>query len=301
MAQNANSSWEKIQQNIKDVERLMGQKEYNSSMIKARQTLEFMVKLQAERACITETEDLKGLIENLYQNRWISKTTYEHYTTIRIIGNKAVHEDYANAYDANQAFHLLSQEVYTFANNYKNARRGTKPSANRTSKTHSSKSRTSQTGTSASRNSSGNRSASSAGSRSRKQTQKKQATFTIYDLLKLAIPVLCILLLFIVIKLVKPSNDSTITTAAPTTTAATVTPTPVPTTAATPETSEKAPVYKTTSNLNVRPAPNTEQERIGRLDAGTIVEYVREYDENWAVILYEGQEAYVSSQYLTME
>ncbi len=37
--------WEKIQKNVQETERLMGQKKYNQSMIKARQTLEYMVKL----------------------------------------------------------------------------------------------------------------------------------------------------------------------------------------------------------------------------------------------------------------
>ena len=33
--------WEKIQKNVQETERLMGQKKYNQSMIKARQTLEY--------------------------------------------------------------------------------------------------------------------------------------------------------------------------------------------------------------------------------------------------------------------
>ena len=50
MANNTNTSWERIQQGVSDTERLIGQKEYNASMIKARQTLEFMVKLLSERS-----------------------------------------------------------------------------------------------------------------------------------------------------------------------------------------------------------------------------------------------------------
>ena len=37
--------WEKIQKSVQETERLMGQKKYNLSMIKARQTMEFMVKI----------------------------------------------------------------------------------------------------------------------------------------------------------------------------------------------------------------------------------------------------------------
>lgn len=54
----------------------------------------------------------------MYQIRVISKSTYEHYNKIRIIGNKATHEGDNNAYNANTAYHLLSQEVFTFSNDY---------------------------------------------------------------------------------------------------------------------------------------------------------------------------------------
>ena len=124
MANNTNTSWERIQQGVSDTERLIGQKEYNASMIKARQTLEFMVKLLSERAGLDDGCDLKTQIDLLYQNRWISKSACEHYHKIRIIGNAAVHDGDSNAYSANQAYHMLSQEVYAFTDS-KNAGRTT--------------------------------------------------------------------------------------------------------------------------------------------------------------------------------
>ena len=127
MALGGNSSWDKIQQGVKDTERLIVQREYNASMIKARQTLEFMVKNLADQAGIMDESDLKGMIDMLYENRWISKATCEHYHKIRMIGNKAAHEGDANAYSANQAYHMLSQEVYTFADDYRNVKKGRKP------------------------------------------------------------------------------------------------------------------------------------------------------------------------------
>lgn len=284
---NVNSSWEKIQRGVKDTERLIGQKDYNSAMVKARQTLEFMVRLLAERACIVDGGDLMETIDALYQNRWISKTTCEHYHKIRIIGNKAAHEGDNNAYNANQAYHMLSQEVYTFANDYRNAQRGTRPgrTANR----------------SASRPTSSGRPQSQAqNSRSRKRTPQKKAGFTIYDLLKLLIPVLCIVLLVLVIKLVKPAKEQTDpTTTAPTTTEQQQVPAAEPTEPA--ETTVAAVIYKTTDVLNVRPAPNTTDARIGQLEAGVQVDYVRAHDDDWAVIMYNGQEAYVASRYLTSQ
>lgn len=286
---NVNTSWEKIQLGVKDTERLIGQKDYNTAMVKARQTLEFMVRLLAERACIVDSGDLMEMVDTLYQNRWISKTTCEHYHKIRIIGNKAVHEGDSNAYNANQAYHMLSQEVYTFANDYRNAQRGARPSkpANRTASRPA-----------ANRPAASGRPPSPA-NKSRKRTPQKRTGFTVYDLLKLLIPVLCIVLLVLVIRLVKPAKDKDPQdTTAPTTTEQIDSTEP---TTAPPETDAPSAVYKTTDVLNVRPAPNTTDARIGQLEAGVTVEYVRAHDGDWAVILYDGQEAYVSSRYLSTE
>lgn len=278
MASNSNSNWEKIQLGVKDTERLIGQKDYNSAMVKARQTLELMVKQLGERACIVDGSDLKDMIDTLYQSHWISKATCERYHKIRMIGNKAVHEGDNNAYNANQAYHMLSQEVYTFANDYSNAQKGTKrPNRSNTSK-------------------GGSRNTASQTSRSRKRQPAKRSGITAYDLLKLLIPLLCIVLLICVIKIVKPASTKPDTTQPVTTTEAPTEEEPTE-----PQTMEAPVVYKTTSNLNVRSGPSTDNERIGQLTAGTTVEYVGEHDSDWAIIMYNGQQAYVSSQYLTTE
>lgn len=388
MANNTNSSWERIQQGVSDTERLIGQKEYNASMIKARQTLEFMVKLLSERAGLDDGCDLKTQIDLLYQNSWISKSACEHYHKIRIIGNAAVHDGDSNAYSANQAYHMLSQEVYAFTDS-KNAGRTTgrsfqpskaapasgryssgssqnnptarygsgqssstgrygsspsqSPSAGRYNSGSSQSSSTgrygssqnspasrygsasaqggaqilsgassTQAGRSASsrstqpaRSSQGNRSSQNnrrSSSPSRRRTPQKRQTITLYDLLKLLVPVLCIILLFFVIRLFKPGEDTKDTTAA--TTPPVEYMTEPPSADAVPDTTaadNAAPVYKTTDTLNVRSQPNTDGERIGQLAAGTTVEYIRAHDSEWAVILYNGQEAYVASQYLSAE
>lgn len=390
MANNTNTSWERIQQGVSDTERLIGQKEYNASMIKARQTLEFMVKLLSERAGLDDGCDLKTQIDLLYQNSWISKSACEHYHKIRIIGNAAVHDGDSNAYSANQAYHMLSQEVYAFTDS-KNAGRTTgrsfqpskaAPASGRyssgssqnnpaarygsgqsssTGRYGSSPSQSSSTGrygsspsqspsagrygSGSSQNSPASRygSASSQGgaqilsgasstqagrpassrstqparssqkarssqnnrrssSPSRRRTPQKRQTITLYDLLKLLVPVLCIILLFFVIRLFKPGEDTKDTTAATTPSAEYMT--EPPSADAVPDTTaadNAAPVYKTTDTLNVRSQPNTDGERIGQLAAGTTVEYIRAHDSEWAVILYNGQEAYVASQYLSAE
>lgn len=290
---NGTDSWEKIQLGVKDTERKIGQRDYNAAMVQALQTLEFMVKQLAERACIVEGGSLKDMIDTLYQTKWISKTTCEHYHKIRLIGTKAKQEGDANAYNANQAYHMLSQEVYTFANDYSNARKGTRVKS--TSRSSSQSGRSTAAGRSSTQSS---RSYAASSSKSRKRQETRRPAFTPYDLLKLLIPVLCIILLFLVVKLFKPGKDTTEPSQSPAATEA------MQETSA-PEVQEPddtpATVYRTTSTLNVRPEPSTNTERIGQLPAGTAVEYVRDYDADWAVILYQGQEAYVASQYLTTE
>lgn len=286
---NSNNSWEKIQQGVKETERLIGQKEYNTSMIKSRQTLEYMVKQLIERAGILESGDLKNQIDLLYQNNWISKQTCEHYHKIRIIGNKAVHEGDSNAYSANQAYHILSQEVVAFSTDYRNAPKGIRSPQGRT---QTQQNRPSQRPRSRSRSQSTRRSTS----RSRRQT-RSQIHFTPYDLLKLLIPVLCIILLFLIVKLIKPDHSEPEISSIPTTTSVVET-----SPAETIPTETMAPVsYRTTDVLNVRSGPDTSSEKLGKLASGTAVEYVRAYNEEWAIIRYNGQEAYVASRYLTTQ
>ena len=50
-----------------------------------------MVRCMAERACVVEG-DLSDTIDQLYEGQWINKATKDNYHTIRILGNKAVHE-----------------------------------------------------------------------------------------------------------------------------------------------------------------------------------------------------------------
>ena len=74
------TSWKQIQQGLRETERLIGRKEYNMAMVKARQTLEFMVRCLAEKACVVEG-DLSDTIDQLYEGRWISRTTKASPTT----------------------------------------------------------------------------------------------------------------------------------------------------------------------------------------------------------------------------
>ena len=121
------TSWKQIQQGVRETERLIGHKEFNLAMVKARQTLEYMVRCMAEKACLVEG-DLSDTIDQLYEGRWISRNTKDHYHNIRILGNKAVHEGDDTAYDANQAYQMLVQEVKAFADEYSSGRPASRPS-----------------------------------------------------------------------------------------------------------------------------------------------------------------------------
>ena len=59
------TSWQQIQQGVKEAERLIARKEYNLVMVRARQVLEYMVRCMAERACVVEG-DLSDTIPSVY-------------------------------------------------------------------------------------------------------------------------------------------------------------------------------------------------------------------------------------------
>lgn len=270
MSSDAVNSWALIQQGVRDTERLIGQKQYNTAMVKARQTLEQMVKQLAGRNNIQDG-DLMDMIDELYRKNVISKTTCEHYHKIRVIGNKAVHDDDNNAYNASTAYHLLSQEVYVFANDYAS---------------HRHRARSGPEG----------RESYSGDSRSRSRGGRQE--FSAYSLLKILVPILAIVLVIAIVRMVKPgSKKAAATTAAAAQTTSAAMSTQAPTTSA-PVPTTAAAVYKTTSSLNVRSAPSKDGDKLATLPAGTVVDYVKAYDGDWAVINYNGSQAYVASQFL---
>lgn len=293
MADIANT-WEKIQQGLKETEHLFNQKQYNLSMIKARQTLEYMVKILAERACIVE-EDISNIIDQLYEGRWITKTAKEHYHKLRIIGNKAVHEGNDNVSDANLAYHILLEEVSGFADEYSSRQRRLANSSASRPRTVSSRSKNSS-------------------SSKRRRTKKQKSSFK--DFLRMLFPIITVILLILIIRFIaarteKNSNE----TAASTTPSApsesfTMEPlnpsdeTPLETTTDVenipiPETTTAAVLYRTATTLNVREEPSTTARILSQLEPGVQVTVTGVYDEQWSIILYDGQDAYVATAYLT--
>ena len=291
-ANTGQSIWEQIHGGVRETERLIGQKNYNLAMVKARQTLEYMVKCLCERYGILET-GLLEMIDALYSAGKISKTTCEHYHKIRTIGNKAIHEGHNSAYNANQAHHLLSQEVYTFANDYNDTKKSTRASRSAAPTPASSRLRGNSRHSSASSGNekpAGTRSGSSEGRRPR--AYAGGPSFEFRSIIKPVLLIIIIILLLLIIKMIRPATD-----AKPDSTAAVSTESLAPETEAETVAAEST-VYRTTDTVNVRPEPSTDTDRIGVLAPDTDVEYLRDYDEKWAVISYNGQEAYVSRDFI---
>ncbi len=254
-------TWEQIHNGVRETERLIGQKNYNLAMVKSRQTLEYMVKCLCERSDIPET-GLLEMIDALHAAGIISSTTREHYHQIRMIGNKAIHEGDNSAYNANQAHHFLSQEVYTFANDYNERKRQASLQK------------------------------STGQNRRRSRPYAGGPAFELRSILKPLLLIFTIILLLLIIKTIHPAKEPTADTTSAATESSTSerevdTPTP-----------EQTILYRTIDTVNIRPTPSTDSARIGVLAPGSDLEYLRDYDEKWAVIQYNGQEAYVSRDFI---
>lgn len=311
------NTWDNIRRGVKDAELLIGQNKYNFSMVKSRQVLELMISYLCDNAGL-EAEDLASSIDALYDGEWITKTTCEHYHKIRMLGNKAVHEGNDNGYDANQAYHLLSQEVYTFANDYK-SKKEAQPGPKGGGRSPASRSQGSRSGGSRGSGGSSSRavlpeapvlrevggSSGSRNSRSRRRQPSSGFSVSPTDLIRIGLVLVVILVIFLAVRLISPKEESDdqatssspVQTVAPPTLPETSAPT-VPVETETMAETTPTPVYKTSAGLNVRSEPSTAGQILGLLESGTIIDYVEDYDDEWVVINYNGTEAYVSSQYL---
>ena len=122
----------------------------------------------------------------------------------------------------------------------------------------------------------------------------------LYGILKYVIPILCLILAVILIRvLMGNSGSSTIETTPAATVAVTEsvmeTDPIVPETTAAPE--PTTAIYMTTTGVKVRTEPNTDCRVLAVLDAGTQVTYKGEAD-GWVNIDYNGEDAYVKSDFV---
>ena len=115
------------------------------------------------------------------------------------------------------------------------------------------------------------------------------------NLIKILIGIFCVILVVLVIRLFIPDKKENQATEPVTTESQMDDLTTEPETMA--ETTPAA-VYKTTTVLNVRSEPSTSASKLGQIEADVSVDYIDAYDDEWAIINYNGQKAYVASQYL---
>lgn len=284
------SAWQQIQAGVYDTEKLLINQEYNLSMIKARQTLEVIIKQLSGRDN-DEEHSLTDIIDSLYTNSIISQRSCEHYHKIRTIGNKAVHENNNEALNATAAYQMLSEEVQTFINNYSPKRTKVTPVV------------------SSVRNDSTPRRQVSSGTetpqkrRTVKKTSKntKKQNINTQDLTKVIIGVVILFILIFLFKSLNPLKKKNTKDNTTTTTAAVADNNTVdnPETSAEAVTETTASVkYVTTAKLRVRSSPSLDGDILATLSVGVSVEYAGEYDAKWSIINYNGGQAYVATQYI---
>ena len=92
---------------------LISRREYNLSIVRVRQTAEFLIKSYASERGIAYTS-LADTIETLYEQGVINRDSRDAYHNIRIYGNKAVHDGDDDPEDAQKSYYLLKAEVGTF-------------------------------------------------------------------------------------------------------------------------------------------------------------------------------------------
>ena len=128
-----------------------------------------------------------------------------------------------------------------------------------------------------------------------------QTEWDLYSIIKVALAVLCILLVILIVRAFAfPKKKAVQTTAAVTTVAETAESTEAES-SSTEETTEAAMAYFVTTGVRVRTKPSTDAEVLTVLDSGTEIKYKSDYNDQWVVIDYNGQDAYVSKQYVRSE
>lgn len=137
------------------------------------------------------------------------------------------------------------------------------------------------------------------GSRPRGGQKGRKQELDLYGILKYAIPILCLILAVILIRVLMGGSGSSTIETTPAATVAVTEPVMetepiVPETTAAPE---PTAIYMTTTGVKVRTEPNTDCRVLAVLDAGTQVSYKGEAD-GWVNIDYNGENAYIKSDFV---
>jgi len=241
---------------------LITRREYNYAMCKARKHEEDLVRRYAMDHNIEYTT-LADTIEELYQEGIIGDASRENLHGIRIIGNKAVHQEDNDANDAKSAYDMLKRELTTYSDQkYTNPvrtpvalNRNEEPDYGMRRRVREREEDKEETGELDVSYAGGGRrtreAAQNRGGGSRRPSRGNDGS-ALYTILKILIPVLIVVLLFILIKsmfpkkTVEPETTTAVTTEAvtETETETTVPPTTEPPTTE-PPTTEAPKTYQT--------------------------------------------------------
>lgn len=297
-----------IRQDAQEVQKLLTQREYKMAIVQAKHTVEAMVSSLLVKAVLVEEDDLATNIDALYEGGWITKASRTNYTNIRILATKAVKEEGITDADAERVYQILMEEIRNFEEAYSKGRRPAPASgsgARRTPAKGNGARNSTRTGTRSSGTQQRKPATRPASSSARTATarRRRQQETTAYYAVRILVPVLVVILLIVVIKVFGPDGnqkDTNTTTTVETSQDTQVQENVVPDDTTEQAAEESGGVYVITGDkVRVRSEPSTDSGNIlGQLAKGTQVEYVKRYSNDWTVINYNGQEAYVSSQFV---
>ncbi len=313
-------TWQRVERGYSDMQSLISRGEYNLALVKGRQTIEQIIRLRAAKNFVIYT-DLAETIDNLYRDGYIGSESRDASHTIRTLGNRAVHEGDNSPKDAAAALKLLGKEMRAFVEGDEGEGERTpvmiKPERGRSQRQPERRQaprnegrdielmsdrqnprRSLQRGQ---RGGSGTQSRR-GGAPARPQRQSSGGGVNIYDVLRILIPLICIILLVILIRNLIPSGEETATSPVETTTEAVPVETVPETVPPTTEPPTEAPTRYMIkgNNVNVRYEPNTGARIYEQLSDGTEIGEIEEVEGgDWVKITRDGGEYYVGRDYVT--
>lgn len=318
-------------QGLMELADLISRREYNWGIARARAYEEELVKSYADETD-TEYTTLADTIEALYEKRIISAKQRENLHNIRILGNKAVHENDNDPQDAKNAYYLLKEEMQAFSQRDQEtelrtpvmiSRRsdgsGFEPETDEGSYENPEEEEDSETGgidvsynTTTGRRSGGNHTQRTSSQRSGNGKKKKKKTgIDPYLIIKIALGLIILILLIILLKSLfhgskkeKETEAVSIETEMPTEETETEAPETeaAPETTQAPETEAQVSYRITTDGVNIRYAddPGRVYTQLGQ---GSVIGTVEDYTGNaeyadFAKFTYDGKEVIVSKKYI---
>ncbi len=268
MAEERKSIPELIEEGLSTTESLLSHANYTQAMLCSRQTLDILIRSLSRRNRLPEG-DLTEMLDNLYREGVISKEVLVGFLKISKYGERAQSEGLSDPAMASESYENLSQAVYAYRQmleTQSSARR--RPAARRPA---------------------------------RKKASGGLSLENMPSYVKIGLPLIVILLLIFLVrsfashrKTADPEVNSSVESSESSAEAALTTEA---------ETSAVMPsaitIYTTSTSLNVRETPSTSGKLLTTLPAGTVLDYVGSYNDQWTIINYNGTQAYVATQYVT--